>query len=99
MDHCSKGLPDQASYLRPDFLLSAGVSFLDYIDGAELRDAESVLAQLGGWFEEYDTRAPHSALGMRSPAEYRADVTLSSNSTEAGTSPSKNTMQIRSVPL
>jgi transposase InsO family protein len=45
---------------------------------AELRDAESVLAQLGGWVEDYNTRAPHAALGMRSPAEYRAEVTLSS---------------------
>jgi putative transposase len=33
---------------------------------------------LGGWIDDYNTRAPHSALGMRSPAEYRAAVTLSS---------------------
>ena len=46
----------------------------DYVDGAELQDAEAVLAQLSGWIEDYNTRAPHSALGMRSPAEYRADV-------------------------
>lgn len=39
----------------------------DYVNGAELRDAESVLAQLGGWTDDYNTRAPHSALGMRSP--------------------------------
>jgi putative transposase len=52
----------------------------DYVDGAELRDAESVLAQLSGWFDDYNTRAPHSALGMRSPAEYRAaQLTLSSS--------------------
>ena len=51
----------------------------DYVDGAELRDAESVLAQLGGWVEDYNTRAPHSALGMRSPAEYRAEAPLSSS--------------------
>ena len=50
----------------------------DYVEGAELRDAESVLAQLSGWIEDYNTRAPHSALGMRSPAEYRAALTLSS---------------------
>jgi len=30
----------------------------DYIDGTELRDAETVLAQLAGWFEDYNTRAP-----------------------------------------
>jgi len=51
----------------------------DYIAGAELRDAETVLAQLGGWFDDYNTQAPHSALGMRSPVEYRAGVTLSSS--------------------
>ena len=32
----------------------------------------SVLAQLGGWFDDYNRQAPHSALGMRSPADYRA---------------------------
>ncbi len=51
----------------------------DYVDGAELRDAESVLAQLSGWIEDYNTRAPHSALGMRSPTDYRAAATLSSS--------------------
>ena len=51
----------------------------DYVDGAELRDAESVLAQLSGWIEDYNTRAPHSALGMQSPADYRAAATLSSS--------------------
>ncbi len=44
-----------------------------------VRDAETVLAQLGEWFDDYNTRAPHSALGMRSPANYRAAVTLSSS--------------------
>jgi len=34
---------------------------------------------LGGWIQDYNTRAPHSALGMRSPAEYRAEATLSSS--------------------
>ena len=51
----------------------------DYVDGAELWDAESVLAQLTGWIEDYNTRAPHSALGMRSPVDYRAAATLSSS--------------------
>ena len=44
----------------------------DYLGDAELRDAETVLAQLGGWFDDSNTLAPHSALGMRSPREYRA---------------------------
>jgi transposase InsO family protein len=29
----------------------------DYVDRAELRDAETVLAQLGAWLEDYNTRA------------------------------------------
>ena len=38
------------------------------------------LAQLGGWFDDYNRRAPHSALGMRSPVDYRAEqLTLSSS--------------------
>ncbi len=48
----------------------------DYVDGAELRDAETVLAQLSTWFEDYNTCAPHSALGMQSPSEYRAALAV-----------------------
>lgn len=44
----------------------------DYLGDAELRDAESVLAQLASWIDDYNTQAPHSALGMRSPRDYRA---------------------------
>ena len=52
----------------------------DYLGDADLRDAETVLARLGGWFEDYNTQAPHSALRMRSPAGYRAEqLTLSSS--------------------
>jgi putative transposase len=58
----------------------------DYVDGAELRDAETVLAQGSGWFEDYNTQAPHSALGMRSPHDYRA-VTLETAVAAATTSP------------
>jgi transposase InsO family protein len=50
----------------------------DYVGGAELRDAESVPLQLGGWFADYNTQAPHGALGLRSPADYRAATTLDS---------------------
>ena len=49
----------------------------DYVDGAELPDAEAVLAPLSGWIDDYNTRAPHSPLG--SPAEYRAKATLNSS--------------------
>jgi len=52
----------------------------DYVNGAERRDAETVLTQLGGWIDDYDTQAPHSALGIRSPVEYQAEqLTLSSS--------------------
>ena len=51
----------------------------DYVAGADLRDAESVLLQLTDWIEDYNTRAPHSALGIRSPAEYRAELQSSSS--------------------
>jgi len=44
----------------------------DYLGDADLRDAETVLAQLGQWIEDYNSQAPHSALGMRSPRQYRA---------------------------
>lgn len=44
----------------------------DYVNGAELRDAETVLAQLDGWFDDYNRQAPHPALNMRQPTEYRA---------------------------
>ena len=44
----------------------------DYLGDAALRDAESVLAQLASWIDDYNSQAPHSALGMRSPREYRA---------------------------
>ena len=46
----------------------------DYVHGAELRDAESVLAQLGERITDYNRQAPHSALGMRPPTEYRASL-------------------------
>ncbi|RPH57979.1 MAG: hypothetical protein EHM89_13205 [Acidobacteria bacterium] len=57
----------------------------DYVAGADLRDAESVLLQLTEWIEDYNTRAPHSALGMRSPAAYRA--VLQPSSLSEGLSP------------
>lgn len=48
----------------------------DYVNVHDLCDAESVLAQLGGWIDDYNRQAPHSALGMRPPAEYRASREL-----------------------
>jgi transposase InsO family protein len=44
----------------------------DYVNVHELHDAASVLAQLAAWIDGYNRLAPHSALGMRSLADYRA---------------------------
>jgi len=37
-------------------------------------DAASVLRQLDGWFEHYNTVPPHRALGYRSPREFRKQL-------------------------
>ena len=44
----------------------------DYLDGADLSTAAAVLDQLDGWFADYNGVAPHSALGFKSPWEYRS---------------------------
>ncbi len=51
----------------------------DYIESAELWSAASVIAQLPEWFRDYNEVAPHSALGMKSPREFRAEQTLSAS--------------------
>ena len=43
----------------------------DYVAGADLSSAAAVLEQLPRWIADYNTEAPHSSLGMRSPREYR----------------------------
>ena len=43
----------------------------DYEAGADLSSAEIVIAQVPRWVADYNHFAPHSALGMRSPIEYR----------------------------
>ena len=45
----------------------------DYVDGADLASATRVLERLPGWIEDYNTFAPHSSLGMRTPAEFRRE--------------------------
>ena len=47
-------------------------TFKRYVSVHELHAAASVLPQLGDWIDDYNRQAPHSALGMRSPADYRA---------------------------
>lgn len=44
----------------------------DYVGGADLSDAQTVIRQLPGWLEDYNRIAPHSALGFLSPKEFRA---------------------------
>lgn len=44
----------------------------DYVYLAELPDAETVLAALKAWFEDYNDHHPHRALGMLSPRGFRA---------------------------
>jgi putative transposase len=46
----------------------------DYIVGAELSSADVVRDQVPGWLADYNGVAPHSALGFRSPKQYRAEV-------------------------
>jgi putative transposase len=43
----------------------------DYARVSPCPDAATVLRQLGGWFEQYNTVHPHKALGYRSPREFR----------------------------
>jgi putative transposase len=43
----------------------------DYARVSARPDAASVLRQLDGWFEHYNSVHPHKALGYRSPREFR----------------------------
>ncbi|MDH5196844.1 MAG: IS3 family transposase, partial [Gemmatimonadota bacterium] len=43
----------------------------DYLAGADHATAAVVLAQIPAWIADYNAVAPHSALGYRSPHEYR----------------------------
>lgn len=46
----------------------------DYIAGADCSTAAAVLAQIPAWIADYNGLAPHSALGYRSPWQYRQEV-------------------------
>lgn len=43
----------------------------DYVYLNRLESAERVFNQLPGWFEDYNERAPHKGLKMKSPREFR----------------------------
>jgi putative transposase len=45
----------------------------DYVYQACLETFDEIRRQLPGWIEHYNHQAPHSALAMRSPAEFYAD--------------------------
>jgi transposase InsO family protein len=46
----------------------------DYVAGGDLSTAANVLKQIPGWIQDYNTFAPHSSLGMRTPAEFRREL-------------------------
>lgn len=45
----------------------------DYLDGADRSCAAKLLEAVPGWITDYNERAPHSALGYRSPVECRLE--------------------------
>ena len=46
----------------------------DYVYVNQLPSADEVIAQLPGWFADYNEIHPHKGLGMRSPREYLREV-------------------------
>ena len=45
----------------------------DYVGGADLSTAAAVREQMSSWVEDDNAVAPHSALGFKSPREYRGE--------------------------
>jgi putative transposase len=45
----------------------------DYVAGGDLSSAQRVIEQIEGWIDDYNTFAPHSSLGMKTPAEFRRE--------------------------
>ncbi|MCY4513366.1 MAG: integrase core domain-containing protein [Bdellovibrionales bacterium] len=43
----------------------------DYIYTSDCNSAQDIMKLFKNWIEDYNTVAPHSGLGMRSPVEYR----------------------------
>jgi putative transposase len=46
----------------------------DYVYVNDCVDAEAVIQMIPNWFKDYNEIAPHSALGMLSPVEYKEKV-------------------------
>ena len=49
----------------------------DYVSGADRDSADAVLEAIPAWIADYNAIAPHSALGFRSPQQYRTEVLTS----------------------
>ena len=47
----------------------------DYVYVSDCYSAEVTMKLLEAWIKDYNTVAPHSGLGMRSPVEYRKNET------------------------
>jgi hypothetical protein len=62
----------------------------DYLDGADLRDAVTVLAQLGGWIDDYTPERPtrRSGCAARSTTGGAAHAKLLAVSRRLGSTPS-----------
>ena len=60
----------------------------DYVQVTPLPDAQTVLALIGAWIEDYNDNHPHSGLKMRSPREFIAAQTATARvSGETGARP------------
>lgn len=46
----------------------------DYVYVNDCVSADTVLEMIPNWFADYNEKAPHSALGMKSPLEYKRQV-------------------------
>lgn len=46
----------------------------DYVYTSDCYDADTTLKMLPKWYRDYNENAPHSALGMKSPVEYRKSM-------------------------
>jgi len=50
----------------------------DYVYQNVCESFEDIASKIGGWIEDYNTQAPHSALGMLTPAQFYEDWKLKS---------------------
>lgn len=71
----------------------------DYARVSPCPDAVTVLRRLDGWFEHYNTVHPHSALGYRSPREFRKQMVegATENAVGARRRPHGSTMSAEAI--